>query len=74
VRYFAVAVQTNEELFVTTLMDQLDAMMDTTSASVKDDLIIENFSKKPYPIWGNFDKMTEHAGKNKNRCESNNLI
>ena len=64
-RYFAVAVQTNEELFVTTrtfetvekpssfanavmttLMDQLDAMMDTTFACVKDDLIIENFAKK----------------------------
>ena len=42
---------------MTTLMDQLDAMMDTTFASVKDDLIIENFAKKSYPIWGNFDKM-----------------
>ena len=38
-RYFAVAV-------MTTLMDQLDAMMDTTFACVKDDLIIENFAKK----------------------------
>ena len=71
-RYFAVAV-------MTTLMDQLDAMMDTTFACVKDDLIIENFAKKTYPIWGDFDKMAvkkfeEHAGKNKNRCESNNLI
>lgn len=49
-RYFAVAV-------MTTLMDQLDAMMDTTFACVKDDLIIENFAKKTYPIWGDFDKM-----------------
>ena len=58
VRYFAVAVQTNEEQFVTmrtyetvekpssfanavmtTLVDQLDAMMDTTFANVKSDLI-----------------------------------
>jgi hypothetical protein len=35
--------------------------------------------KRVYPIGGNFDKMTvkkfeEHAGENKNRCESNNLI
>ena len=71
-RYFAVAV-------MTTLMDQLDAMMDTTFASVKDDLIIENFAKKHTRFGGDFDKMAvkkfeEHAGKNKNRCESNNLI